>query len=105
MITCYAFADVPPFARGVVRDLRVRWALEEARLPYRVTLVGERAGAVPPAAYRSIQPFGQVPAIEDGDLASSSRAPSSSGSPSGAAASCPTIPPPARTSSSGRSPR
>jgi glutathione S-transferase len=68
MINCYAFASVPPFARGLVRDLRVRWALEEAGLPYRVTLVGERPGAVSPAAYRAVQPFGQVPAIEDGDL-------------------------------------
>ena len=40
MITCYAFAAVPPFAQGLVRDLRVRWALEEAGLPYRDTLVG-----------------------------------------------------------------
>jgi glutathione S-transferase len=69
MINCYAFGAVPPFAQGLVRDLRVRWALEEAGLPYRVTLVGEREGALPPPAYRAIQPFGQVPAIEDGDLA------------------------------------
>ena len=68
MINCYAFASVPPFARGLVRDLRVRWALEEAGVPYRVTLVGDRAGAVSPADYRRVQPFGQVPAIEDGDL-------------------------------------
>jgi glutathione S-transferase len=68
MITCYAFGAVPPFARGLVRDLRVRWALEEAGLPYRVTLVGDAEGAIPPAAYRAIQPFGQVPAIADGDL-------------------------------------
>jgi glutathione S-transferase len=68
MITCYAFAAVPPFAQGLVRDLRVRWALEEAGLPYRVTLVGDREGAMPPARYRAVQPFGQIPAIEDGDL-------------------------------------
>src|SRR5262245_65825325 len=69
MINCYAFAAVPPFAQGVVRDLRVRWALEEAGLPYRVTLVGYGDGAMPPPVYRKIQPFGQIPAIEDGDLA------------------------------------
>jgi glutathione S-transferase len=68
VITCYAFAAVPPFARGLVRDLRVRWALEEAGIPYRVTLVGEGDGAISLSRYRSIQPFGQVPAIEDGDL-------------------------------------
>lgn len=68
MITCYTFAAVPPFAQGLVRDLRVRWALEEAGLPYRVRLVGDGDGAIAPAAYRAVQPFGQVPAIEDGDL-------------------------------------
>lgn len=68
MINCYAFGSVPPFAQGVVRDLRVRWALEEAGLPYRVTLVGDREGEVSPAAYRAIQPFGQIPAIEDANL-------------------------------------
>jgi glutathione S-transferase len=68
MINCYAFGAVPPFAQGVVRDLRVRWALEEAGLPYRVTLVGDREGAISRSAYRAIQPFGQVPAIEDGTL-------------------------------------
>lgn len=68
MIDCYAFESVPPFAQGLVRDLRVRWALEEADMPYRVRLVGGGAGALPPFIYRAIQPFGQVPAIEDGDL-------------------------------------
>ena len=67
MINCYAFGSVPPFAQGLVRDLRVRWALEEADLPYRVTLVGDRE-TIPRSAYRATQPFGQVPAIEDGDL-------------------------------------
>jgi len=68
MINCYAFGAVPPFAQGLVRDLRVRWALEEAGLPYRVTLVGEYEGAMPLSTYRAIQPFGQVPAIDDGNL-------------------------------------
>ncbi len=68
MINCYAFGAVPPFAQGLVRDLRVRWALEEAGLPYRVTLVGFGDGAIPLGDYRALQPFGQVPAIEDGDL-------------------------------------
>jgi len=68
MINCYAFGAVPPFAQGLVRDLRVRWALEEAGLAYRVTLIGDHAGAIPPSTYRTVQPFGQVPAIEDGNL-------------------------------------
>jgi glutathione S-transferase len=68
MINCYAFGSVPPFAQGLVRDLRVRWALEEAGLPYRVTLIGDGAGRLPPSAYRAVQPFGQVPAIQDGDF-------------------------------------
>ena len=68
MIQCYAFDSVPPFAQGLVRDLRVRWALEEAGIPYRVTLVGAGRGALPPSGYREVQPFGQIPAIVDGDL-------------------------------------
>jgi glutathione S-transferase len=68
MINCYVFGSVPPFAQGLVRDLRARWALEEAGLPYRVTLVGEGANQVSRAEYRKVQPFGQVPALEDGDL-------------------------------------
>jgi glutathione S-transferase len=68
MINCYAFGSVPPFAKGLVRDLRVRWALEEAGLPYRVTLVGDDEGLMPRAGYRLVQPFGQIPAIEDNGL-------------------------------------
>lgn len=68
MINCYAFAAVPPFVRGLVRDLRVRWALEEAGLPYRVTLVGDGAGQLPRAEYNKLQPFGQIPLVEDGTL-------------------------------------
>ena len=40
MITISAFRWVPTFARGLVRDLRVRWALEEAGLPYEAWLIG-----------------------------------------------------------------
>ena len=42
MITLSAFRGVPPFARGLVRDLRVRWALEEAGIPYQERLIGPR---------------------------------------------------------------
>jgi glutathione S-transferase len=63
MITLTAFRSVPPFVRGLVRDLRVRWALEEAGLPYRERLIGREDLGTP--GYRSLQPFGQVPAIEE----------------------------------------
>ncbi|WP_354070062.1 glutathione S-transferase family protein [Caulobacter sp. 1776] len=63
--TVSAFAWVPDFAKGHVRDLRVRWALEEASLPYGTAKLspGENAGA-----YRDQQPFGQVPAYRDGEV-------------------------------------
>lgn len=63
MITLTAFRSVPPVVRGLVRDLRVRWALEEAGLQYRERLIGREDLAT--AAYRALQPFGQVPAIEE----------------------------------------
>lgn len=65
MITVSAFKWVPPFAEGLVRDLRVRWALEEAGIAYRAELLGEDEKEA--AAYRAIQPWGQVPVMrEDG---------------------------------------
>jgi len=63
MTTVTAFKRVPDFARGLVRDLRVRWALEEAGIPYRAELIGPEDQAS--AGYRARQPFGQVPAFED----------------------------------------
>ena len=67
MIEVSAFKWVPPFARGLVRDLRVRWALEEAGLPYRARLIDFDDRET--AAYRALQPFGQVPVYRDGELA------------------------------------
>jgi glutathione S-transferase len=65
MITISAFKWVPEFARGQVRDLRVRWALEEAGLPYETRLLGQQDQDTP--EYRALQPFGQVPIFaEDG---------------------------------------
>ncbi|MBR0552563.1 glutathione S-transferase family protein [Stakelama marina] len=60
-----AFEWVPDFARTYVRDVRVRWALEEAGIPYRTRLISalER-----PRAYFEEQPFGQVPAFRDGTV-------------------------------------
>jgi glutathione S-transferase len=66
MITISAFRDVPDFAKGLVRDLRVRWALEEAGLPYRTRLL-EQGGQDDPD-YRLMQPFGQVPVFEEDGL-------------------------------------
>ncbi|MDB5423338.1 MAG: hypothetical protein JWQ29_754 [Phenylobacterium sp.] len=66
MITLTAFRWVPPFAQGLVKDLRVRWALEEAGRPYRERLIGPEDQAS--AAYRALQPFGQVPVLETEDL-------------------------------------
>jgi glutathione S-transferase len=67
-----AFAWVPPFARGFVRDLRVRWALEEIGLSYRVRLIGgaggSKFGPPRPENYLAEQPFGQVPVYEEGEL-------------------------------------
>jgi glutathione S-transferase len=61
-----AFRWVPPFAQGLVRDLRVRWALEEAGMPYEARLIGREDQAS--ESYRRLQPFGQVPAYEEDDL-------------------------------------
>ena len=58
-----AFRWVPPFAAGLVRDLRIRWALEEIGRPYRVRLLD--ALNPRPEEYFSEQPFGQVPAYRD----------------------------------------
>ena len=66
MIKLSAFRWVPPFAQGLVRDFRVRWALEEAGIPYQEMLIGPEDQAT--AAYRALQPFGQVPAIDTGEL-------------------------------------
>jgi glutathione S-transferase len=66
MITLSALRSVPPFAQGLVRDLRVRWALEEAGMPYQERLIGPEDQAS--ATYRALQPFGQVPAIETDEL-------------------------------------
>lgn len=65
-ITITAFKWVPPFAQGLVRDLRVRWALEEAGLRYEQKLLGAGENNAP--AHRAVQPFGQVPVYEEGDL-------------------------------------
>jgi len=59
-----AFRWVPEFAQGVVRDLRARWALEEAGLDYKVQLLGQER----PADYICEQPFDQVPILREGEV-------------------------------------
>jgi glutathione S-transferase len=66
VIRLSALRWAPPFAQGLVRDLRVRWALEEAGLRYEEMLVGPNEQMS--AGYRALQPFGQVPAIDDDGL-------------------------------------
>jgi len=63
MITISAFEWVPDFARGQVRDLRPRWALEEAGIPYQSRLLAQGDQEKP--EYRALQPFGQVPIFEE----------------------------------------
>jgi glutathione S-transferase len=66
MIKVSAFRWVPPFAQGQVRDLRVRWALEEAGKPYEESLIGQKDQTS--ESYLRWQPFGQVPAYEENGL-------------------------------------
>lgn len=60
-----AFDWVPDFARGLVRDLRPRWACEELGLPYRERLI---SAVERPQWYYAEQPWGQVPYVRDGDI-------------------------------------
>ena len=62
-IELFAFDWVPDIAKGHVRDLRARWAMEEAGIPYRTRLLKV---ADKPAEYALHQPFLQVPALVDG---------------------------------------
>jgi len=59
-----AFRWVPEFAQGVVRDLRARWALEEAGIDYRVRLLDQQR----PPEYLQEQPFDQVPILREGNV-------------------------------------
>lgn len=66
-ITITAFDRSPDGGRGLARDTRVRWALEEAGLPYAVRLVPHAAMKAP--AHLALNPFGQIPTYEEGGLA------------------------------------
>jgi glutathione S-transferase len=62
-----AFESSPDRGRGLARDMAVRWALEEVGQPYDVRLVSFAAMKQP--AHLALQPFGQIPTYEEGDLA------------------------------------
>ena len=64
--TITAFESSPDRGRGLARDMRVRWALEEAGQPYEVRLVSFAAMKKP--AHLALHPFGQIPTYEEGDL-------------------------------------
>ena len=68
MLTIYAFGNVPPPVVGVTRDLRVLWTAEEAGIPYRVRTLDHARGELRSPEYTAVQPFGQVPAIDDDGL-------------------------------------
>lgn len=61
-----AFESSPDRGQGLARDMRVRWALEEVGQPYEVRLVSFKAMKEP--AHRALNPFGQIPTYEEGDL-------------------------------------
>jgi len=64
--TITAFEKSPDRGRGLARDMRVRWALEEVGQPYDVRLLSFAAMKEP--AHRALHPFGQIPTYEEGDL-------------------------------------
>ena len=66
-IVITAFERSPDGGKGLARDTRVRWALEEAGLRYEVRLVSFQAMKEP--AHLALHPFGQIPTYQDGDLA------------------------------------
>jgi glutathione S-transferase len=66
-IVITAFERSPDDGRGLARDTRVRWALEEVGQPYAVRLVS--FGAMKEPAHLALHPFGQIPTYEEGDLA------------------------------------
>jgi glutathione S-transferase len=65
--TITAFERSPDGGKGLARDMRVRWAFEEVGQPYNVRLLSFKAMKEP--AHLALQPFGQIPTYEEGDLA------------------------------------
>src|SRR5689334_10590443 len=65
MLKLYSFARVNKGARGHTRDLRVLWALEEIGMPYEIVGMDHPNHDLDSAAYRALNPFGQIPVIDD----------------------------------------
>lgn len=65
-VTITAFERSPDGGKGLARDMRVRWALEEVGQPYDVRLLSFKAMREP--AHLALQPFAQIPTYEEGDL-------------------------------------
>jgi len=65
MLTAYVFGNVPAPVRPVTRDLRVLWALEETGIPHRIQPLDFFRGDLKSPDYLGVQPFGQIPAIDD----------------------------------------
>jgi len=66
MITVYGAYGFPPFLKGIVRDLRVYWALEELGLAYDIHWMDASKGEHTVAPNRLINPFGKIPSLVDG---------------------------------------
>src|SRR5262249_44078452 len=103
MITISAFRWVPEFAQGQVRDLRARWALEEAGIPYKTRLL--QLGDQDKPDIAPCSPSDRCRFFKTATSRSSNPAPSCSTSASGARLSCPRIRPPGHTRRNGSSRR
>jgi glutathione S-transferase len=68
MITVYAAYNLPFDGKGLVRDLRVMWALEELNMPYAFHWMDASKGEQKLQANRALNPFGQIPSMADGDV-------------------------------------
>jgi len=68
MITLYAAYNFPPFLKGLVRDLRARWALAELDLPYAIHWLDTSQSEHKGEANRTVNPFGKMPAMTDGAM-------------------------------------
>src|SRR2546421_11229255 len=102
-IVITAFERSPDGGKGLARDTRVRWALEEVGQPYDVRLLS--FGAMKEPAHLALHPFGQIPTYEEGDLALFESGRSYSISQSAMVACCRTMRMPGRARSHGCSPR
>src|SRR5450432_2372708 len=68
MLKLYGFSRVVKMARGNTRDLRVLWALEEMKMPFELVGMDHSAHALETEAYRAMNPFAQIPVIDDEGL-------------------------------------